>query len=156
MVAYAKENQKQPSTGHPTVQIDKDVICPKCFKPLQHPVVTGLEIDRYKREMRTYYGWCFECEQGYLVIQFKREDRWVIHKYREAVLLEGSGQCCLKNNWRIMNELPEPALIVVGPGGDYDKQITPEVTTILKSLQNIFEKISQNLKDVLEIAKQMK
>lgn len=154
MVAYAKENQTQQSTGHPTVQTDKDVICPKCFKPLQHPVVTGQGTDRYKREMRTYYGWCFECEQGCLVIQFKREGRWVIHKYRRATLLDGSGQCHLKNNWQVLNELPEPAPVVVGPGGDFDKQITPEVTTILKSLQSIFEKTSEILKNALKIVEQ--
>ena len=63
-----------------------DAVCPKCFKPLEYPVVVEPELDRYKRELRTYYGWCFECDEGCLVIQFKRGERWAIHKYRPAVL----------------------------------------------------------------------
>ena len=75
MVAINKENQAKTGTV-------KDVVCPKCWKLLQYPRIVNKGRDRYDRTIRTYFGWCFECDTGFKVIQFGKEDRWFICKYK--------------------------------------------------------------------------
>jgi hypothetical protein len=91
-----------------------DVVCPVCFKPLPYPKVLPQGIDKEGREIRTYFGWCFE-HRGFAVVQFKRRQRWIIHKYRSYDLTDKTAivagvevKCCeLKDDWVILNELPK-------------------------------------------------
>ena len=146
MIAFAKENQTQQQT-------DKDVVCPKCFKPLPKLSYTLFPIkkDRHERKLRTYFCWCNECKIGSETIQFERDGRWVIHKYQIYGVSIKQLYCTTTGKWIVLNELPELAPVIVGPGGNYDKQIIPDVTAILKNLQSIFETASQTIKNLLKI-----
>ena len=96
-------------TKKQTTGVIADVVCPACYRALQHPHVDGTGLDRRRGVViRTYYGWCFECERGWLVIQFMRDGRWLIHKYREAKLPEGQSECKLADEWVIVCDLPQP------------------------------------------------
>lgn len=126
-----------------------DVVCPKCFKPLEYPTVIEQETDRYKRVLRTYYGWCFECEKGCLVIQFNRGERWIIHKYRPAVFLDNKNIVQITNNWQVFNDLPLPAPVVIGPGGEYDRAVNPNdvnLGKLLHKLSGVIEGLSRTVK----------
>jgi len=117
MVAIAKE-EKQTETG---------VICPMCFRVIKKFALSSKR-DRY-RIIRTYYGWCDECNTGCEVIQFycpNTKTGWLIHRYRLFKILEGNEKPQPVTTWLTMNKLPEPAPVVTGPGGDYDTPFTPD------------------------------
>ena len=111
-------------TGGPQkIKIVPDCVCPICFKPTAYPRVEAVA-DRYVREIRQCLGFCTVCNLGSEVIQFKRDGRWVIHKYQVYAYIGQVTHCQATDRWVTLNELPEPAEIVLGPGGEYDKQIT--------------------------------
>lgn len=112
----AVEEVESAKAGHV-----KDVVCPVCFKSLPWPTVMPGGIDRYRREIRTYFAWCFECDRGFCTVQFKRDDRWAIHKYQTYRQYQAEVE--LIGDWIVLNELPDPASIVLGPGGDFDRHI---------------------------------
>jgi len=99
-------------------------VCPQCFKPLKAPVVTDGGGDRYGRHVRSYAGMCFECRQACRVVQFERDGKWLIHSYLPHRY--ESGKFVGIGDWIVVNPLPEPAAVVFGPGGDYDK--TPDLS----------------------------
>ncbi|MFA5553485.1 MAG: hypothetical protein WDA68_02875 [Phycisphaerae bacterium] len=115
-----------------------DAVCPHCFKQLTKPLLTDQGKDAWGRVMRTYYGWCFACNIGTMVIQFLRSSRWIIHKYQDYELLDTLNLCRPSGDWVGMNELPEPAPVITGPGGDYKKQHElsgADLKELLSSLQ---------------------
>ncbi len=128
----------------------KDIVCPKCFKPLQYPKVKFKCTDRYGRVTRACFGWCFECKLGFEVIQFAKEDRWFIHKYQ--VYTPFGPTCQPTGKWTVIDELPEPAAVVVGPGGDFDKQIDLAkinldiLATLHKTLKAVTQTVGRLLK----------
>ena len=107
----------------PKAAIVPDCVCPACYKPLAYPRIESVA-DRYGRVMRRYFGFCSSCNLGSETIQFKRDERWVIHKYQVYTYVGQLTHCQASGKWITMNELPEPAPVVIGPGGEYDKQIT--------------------------------
>ena len=110
-MAKDSDTVKKQTTG-----IIDSVVCPACYRALQHPHVAGTGKDRRRDVViRTYYGWCFECERGWLVIQFVRDGRWLIHKYREAKLPEGESECKFADGWVIMCDLPQPKTLESTP-----------------------------------------
>jgi hypothetical protein len=117
----------EPAPGEPQVTID--AVCPKCFRPLPGPRMfpepPGGGPDRYGRELRKYLGFCPACNLGCEVIQFHRDGRWVIHRYQHYQIAGSAMHCVADGKWVTINELPEPAPVVVGPGGEFDKQIYP-------------------------------
>jgi len=143
-IEYAKENQAQPKTT-------ADIICPKCYKLLPQTNYTEFaSTDRY-RTMRSYFGWCIQCQLGCEVVQFKQRDKWHIHKYRFYATVVSNDKPVPDKNWHIINELPESAPVVTGPGGNYNRQITPEIINIIKSLQNILESTAKTTSLLLKI-----
>jgi len=107
-----------------------DVVCPKCYNSIPYPSMPEQgHTDRYGRTIRTYFGWCFKCGLGHQVIQFLQYGKWHIHKYQTYRLVSNEN-CKPFGDWIIVNELPEPAPVVLGPGGDYDKQINLDAESI--------------------------
>lgn len=139
MVAINKEQQQ--------AGVVKDAVCAKCFRHIQYPQIVSKGTDRYGRTIRTYFGWCFGCHIGCEVIQFERDGRWVIHKYQNYAVKDGS-HSQLSNKWTVLNELPESAAVVLGPGGDYDKQINPEDISFKPILKNILAALKATTKTV--------
>lgn len=117
-----------------------DIVCPKCFKPM---VATQIipQPDRYGRKIRRYLGFCTGYNLGSEVWQFERDGRWVIHKYQVYAYVGQLTHCQASGKWVTLNDLPEPAPVVTGPGGDYDKQIKLSATDIamLSTLQRGLE-----------------
>ena len=111
-------------------KITLDAICPLCFRPVDHKMIP-VKADRYGREIRSYMGFCRSCQVGCEVVQFRRDDRWVIHRYQLYKYVGQNIHCVGTGQWTTLNELPDPAPIVVGPGGDFDQRITPQVGELL-------------------------
>ena len=149
-VELASANKIRPcrdgQTGG-TTQVD--AICPKCFKPLANPKVM-LEPDRYGRELRKYLGFCPACSIGCETIQFKRGRRWVIHRYQVYAYIGTNIHCQAMGGWTTLNDLPEPAPIVVGPGGDFDNQITPQVGELLGKLRAALEGVCRVIECLMQ------
>jgi len=133
MVAYTEKEIKV--TG---------VVCPRCIEQLSGYSIITEGPDRYGRYIREYFGWCIHCDTGFEVVQFKKDGRWPIHKYRYYAAKAG----CKKippSEWTILNELPEPPAVVTGPGGDYDKAI--ELTKINIEILTAASKVSKAVAD---------
>ena len=136
-------------------QTVKDVVCPNCFHELPFPEIVSQGTDRYGRELRTYFAWCFNCDIGCEVIQFAKDTptgkRWAIHKYQHYKLV-GQANCCIPTGqWKILNELPEPAPAVTGPGGDYDKHFEPETIELVKTMLTALKSATQTIENLLKI-----
>jgi len=146
MVSYAVEEIKEKITG---------VICPQCYHHLPWPSIVDNETDRYGRKIRTYFGWCFKCSQGYEVIQFQKNDRWHVHKY-QPYKIAGENVMKPSGNWTVVNELPEPPFIVTGPGGDYDKasKIDEAKSEILAAAARMATAITEALGKFTEAVKE--
>ncbi len=109
------------------------LVCPQCFKSLagSEAIAVSTEDDRYGRRLRRYFAFCVGCNKRFEVVQLEREGRWFIHKYQSYTTVEGRAMPA--GDWVQLNGLPEPAPVVTGPGGDYDKQIEPKPEAMLKT-----------------------
>jgi hypothetical protein len=83
-----------------------DAVCPVCFKQIENPVVMAEGPDGKGRRLRTYFGYCNICHAAHVVIQFAHEGRWIIHKFRPAVVVGTANVIEISNNWKLMSELP--------------------------------------------------
>jgi len=150
MVRYNQETDKGALSVSAGVepQVTIDAVCPKCFRPLPGPRMFD-EPDRCGRELRKYLGFCPACNLGCEVIQFKRDGRWVIHRYQYYPVVDTAMHCVGLGKWVMLNEMPEPAPIVLGPGGEYDKQIYPVGLTpgveLLTKLRKALEALCQTI-----------
>jgi hypothetical protein len=95
--------------------------CPLCRKPVTKGASVWERPDRYGRQLRNCYVWCLGCGCGFHIVQFMADDgRWRDHKYIRYVRGQrGSAGPC--SDWVVVAELPEPAPVVVGPGGEFDE-----------------------------------
>ena len=148
------------------------VVCPQCFKPIQAQVLPA-QTNRYQTEFRTYLGYCFKCNCGWEVVQFKKTQGdppvalWLIHKYQKyPVRMMGTDGCSATHpmgmdtivekchpsgKWTMLNEMPEPAPVLTGPGGEYDKEwppgikgeVTPETSELLGNFQKALNAVNQ-------------
>ena len=133
MVKDAKEQ------GEIKVTEKDNLLCPVCFKPLLGYSVFGVRTDEYGRVYRNYMGWCNHCSIGFEVVQFLDDDSWVLYSYRyyAAVLPDNKPKPSPK--WALIKELPEPAPVVTGEGGEYNLPYEPKtvelVQTVLSALK---------------------
>jgi hypothetical protein len=86
----------------------------------------------------------------YAVVEFLRDGEWHIHKYR---FYEVPATKKPPGDWIVLNELPEAPPLVVGPGGDFDKQVELEASflNLLKALQGTLKCTGEILKQLLAI-----
>jgi len=115
MVGYYKE-EKEPASPLPVKTEVRDVICPTCLKPLLAHSIFHDESDKYGRHIRRYMGWCCNCNCGFEVAQFEKEGRWFIHQFRYYA------QAVPKGDWQLITPLPEPPVVMTGPGEGYFRQ----------------------------------
>ena len=116
------EGTEKTVASQKVAEVVADCICPICFKPMAYPRIEAVA-DRYGREIRQCLGFCTMCHLGSEAIQFKRDGRWVIHKYQVYAYVGEVTHCQAAGKWVMLNQLPEPAPIVTGPGGEFDQQI---------------------------------
>ncbi len=140
MVHKADQNEATPAqdpqvlTDDATAPLTVDgCICSQCYKPLKVPSVTVSPRDRYGTRLRHYNGFCFHCEQGCIVIQFERDSKWLIHSFNP--LRYESGKFAGIGDWIVVNPLPEPPAVLIGPGGDYDKPPDPSYDPAISAIQ---------------------
>ena len=96
--------------------------CPKCSGEVPGASLSQLKGDGYGRLTRTCFGWCLACSIGFEVVQFRCEGNWHVHKYRYYAAFVAN-RPAPERGWTIVNELPDPAPIVLGPGGDFRQPI---------------------------------
>lgn len=133
------------------------VVCPHCFEPITSYTMYGVLEDRYGRITRNYFGWCDKCQTGYEVCQFDRDNKWHIHKFRYYASIQATGRN-LPQQWRLVEQLPDAAAVVTGPGGDFDRPTEIKVKQChkcqLKSeLKETTNKLCQVLHLIYEIFK---
>lgn len=126
------------------------MVCPVCYEHFQYPSVMNSVTDDYGRKIRTFYGWCFKCKRGFEVIQFERDEKWFIYKYRRSIERAGSEKIQLCNKWLKVSELPEPAPIVTGPGGEYNRQYIPISSAVLRSAYIAAQSLAQAFEELLK------
>ena len=140
-----------------TPKFTADVICPKCYQRLPYPTVVGKGTDRYGRTLRTYFGWCFDCNIGSQAIQFKKEDKWFIHKFL-LYRLEDQ-QCKPAGGWHIICELPEPEPepIMLGPGGDFTVPVevgtTEDAAGLVDKMIKLAKMLTRSMECMIEALK---
>lgn len=76
------------------------VICPDCGRPLPEPVVMPETAGERGLVLRTYFGWCFGCDHGVEVIQYKAFKCWVVAKWR-GYAIDEAGQMTPWPEWTI-------------------------------------------------------
>jgi len=76
-----------------------------------------------------------------------------MHKYRPYVLVEK--KVTPAERWQIIHLLPEPAPIVTGPGGEYDKSVELNAGCLiaLLMLQNTLQKTTHLVEQLLKAVK---
>ena len=114
MIAFAKE----PKITRGYIP---GVVCPDCDRPVYGLSLLGTETDRYGRTIRRYLAWCCRCKVGSEVEQFLMNNKWYVHRCRHWA--DRNGRPVTIDGWTVLNDLPEPAPIVIGPGGQYDQAI---------------------------------
>ncbi len=130
-----------------------DAVCPVCLELLTVPSFLPVDMARYIPDLRRYFGWCFTCNRGFCVIQFKRQTRWVIHKYQVYI------QCGAEKTKHkplgqevILNELPDPPVVLFGPGGDFDTEMQIKATNIARTACDAIAKATEALRTLLNPA----
>jgi len=131
-----------------------DAVCPNCWRPIERPIILPEWKDDYGRQFRIYYGYCFGCKLGFEVVQFLREDlrpktkdqgqkgRWVVYKC-QTYCYKGEDSECEKIGEFILNELPQPAPVVIGPGGDFNEQIEIKHAELLHTIEKSLNLLRQ-------------
>jgi len=148
MIDFAKKADQGVSTG---------IVCPQCFKPAPGALIFESQTDRYKRTTRRYFGWCTGCNFGFEIIQFSKDKTWHLHKYKpyRIVIIGKYNHYVSPGQWRVICELPEPAPIVTGPGGEYDKsvELNAGCFNALLMLQKTLQKTTRLVEQLLKAVK---
>jgi len=129
----------------------KQAVCPICYRHVQYPRVDK-SIEKNGCVSRLYYGWCFECQKGFMVIQFLRGKSWLIHKWKPAVCLAPSGTVKLEADWIEIVPLDEPA-VVTGPGGQYRRGYNPEAINTAEQISGYLVQIQDMLGELVDCLK---
>ncbi len=126
-----------------------EAVCPNCFNAVRGVSVWPVP-DRYKRTIRCYMAWCTECNAGYEVVQFFKDEKWRIHKYRYYGAIVPLAKAIPDRQWRIVEELPKAPVCVTGPGGDFDKAVDIKAVNLVKDAYEILAKVAKALGTLLE------
>jgi len=118
-VALIKNKLKKNIKLATRIKIMPSTMCPVCKNtiPLPH-ILSGQELTRYGIKIRSFFDWCFNCDQGVQSNDFLHNGVWFPHKWR-SFMFDAKDKLIIRE-WVIENELPAP-LVIVGPGSDYDK-----------------------------------
>lgn len=160
-------------------ETDRDAICLVCYRPLPTPIIMPYDFNDFSDlgyKMRKYCGWCGSCNLGFEVIQFLRTtddgrrtaenksgklnagQRWAIWKYTIYAYkiiddVTEEGKSIRLGGEIILNELPEPAPVVTGPGGDYNQFIEVKQAELLNTMRKTLLSMSEAIKTLLRLKK---
>jgi hypothetical protein len=155
------DDSKKEQTANIKQRFIADAVCPICFDQVEWPVIMTEGPDSEGRPLRTYFGYCAHCSKAHIVVQFAREDRWIIHKFRPAAVIGIANPIELSNDWKMMSELPEPHRVQGGEPNavhhhdnaimdslaEMHKALTSCATTIELLLRSMAEKRGQSIDD---------
>ena len=131
-------------------------ICPGCDHHIMYPTVSNKKPDVYGRELREVFGWCFKCDLGYTMLQFKSEGKWLTHEYRKYGYSKGKvPNPVAVGPWVKGYSLPDAIPVALGPGGDYAKQVDldPEISKALRTLVDIQNKAAKSIIELMAISR---
>ena len=119
MVALIKNKSEKNTKQATKIKLMPSMVCPVCKNTIPFPHILPMQkLTRYGIKIRSFFDWCFNCDQGVQSNEFLHNGVWVPSKWR-SFMFDTEGKLLIKR-WIIENELPAP-LVIVGPGGDYDK-----------------------------------
>jgi len=126
-------------------------ICPLCYGLLPHPAILEQKTDNFGRTIRRYFGWCLKCNSGYEVMQFLQAEKWHIHKYQIYRFIGNIMHCAPIGEIIDVQDLPLPAPVITGPGGDYNRQhdLNKEISDLLHTLKGAMSKVCELLDELL-------
>jgi len=119
MVALIKNKPEKNTKQATRIKLMPSMVCPVCKNtiPLPH-ILPRQKLTRYGIKIRSFFDWCFNCDQGVQNNDFLHNGVWVSHKWR-SFIFDAKGKLIIEK-WVIENELLVP-IVIVGPGGDCDK-----------------------------------
>jgi hypothetical protein len=123
-----------------------EVVCPQCYHLLSNPAIIDVVADGYSRTIRRYFGWCFKCNNGFEVFQFQQNEHWKFHKYRTYRYVGNIPHYIPSGNYIEVQALPEPAPVVLGPGGKYNQSYDLDTETC-----KLFHTLKATLTSTLDI-----
>ena len=130
MVALIKNKPEKNTKLAAKIRLMSSMVCPVCKNTIPFPhILPTQELTRYGIKIRSFFYWCFNCDQGVQKNEFLHDGVWVLYKWRHF-MFDAKDKLIIKE-WVIENELPIP-IVIVGPGGDYDK------SCLCANLFNIF------------------
>lgn len=119
MVALIKNKPEMNTKPATRIRLIPSMVCPVCKNTIPFPhILPRQEPTRYGFKIRSFFDWCFNCDQGVQNNAFVHNGVWVLYKWR-LFMFDAKDKLIIKK-WVIENELPVP-IVLVGPGGDYDK-----------------------------------
>jgi hypothetical protein len=134
------------------------IVCPNCWKPLTFFTLCQPDIEPNQVARRHYSGWCWRrgCGHGVISMQYLDGSVWKMHQHKVFVPNLGADDgSMLESDWIVVNPLPGPEaqvkpephnagaspatpVLILGPGGDYQRviEITGEslLATLIKNL----------------------
>jgi len=137
------------------------VICPVCGERMKVDILREAVHSRFPEQARRgYWGWCQRCQAGYQVELFRVPDGWRLHRYRLYGYIEATATATPKavGQWRLVEPLPDAPVLMIGPGGDYDRpvdgdQIDEVVEKTLGTFNTMFHQAGQAMADLVELVR---
>jgi len=126
------------------------IVCPNCFRPAAEHHVGRPISDRYGRVLRSSLVWCAECGCDFEVVQFESEGKWPIHKFRCYTSVGKGAAYQPSGKWHYIEDLPEAPVLLFGPGGDYDRQVScNKLRRILVGVLSLEQELRSIIKAVM-------
>lgn len=145
MIEYAKE------TGEIKATEKDNLLCPVCFRKLPGCTVFGAHNDEYGRVLRNYIGWCIHCHLCVEVVQFQKDEVWVLSMYRSFAAVVPDNEPAPSPGWTLIKALPEPAPVVTGEGGEYNLPYEPKTIELVKTLLSALKATTTTVECLLKM-----
>jgi len=130
------------------------IVCPHCWKPLTFFTMLAPETGSDGVAKRHYSGWCARmgCGHGVVALQYLDGSVWKMNQFKVFMPNLGDDDgSFLESDWIVVNPLPGPEaqvkpephikgatpaspVLILGPGGDYQRMIEVTGESLLATL----------------------
>lgn len=141
------------------------IVCPHCWKLMTFFTVIAPETGSDGVAKRHYSGWCarMSCGHGTIALQYLEGSVWKMNQFKVFMPNLGADDgSFLESDWIVVNPLPGPEaqvkpephhsgatpaspVLILGPGGDYQRliEVTGEslLATLIKNLGHAREAV---------------
>jgi hypothetical protein len=152
---HAQGETMNKQTIHPMTTAG--IVCPHCWKPLTFFTVFAPEAGSDGVARRHYSGWCarMSCGHGVIALQYLDGSVWKMNQFKVFMPNLGAEDgSFLESDWIVVNPLPGPEaqdkpephisgaspatpVLILGPGGDYQRMIEVTGDSLLATLAKI-------------------